>query len=132
VQFLQPLAVQDIALAARDVLHVPRVDEHHVEAAGLEELVERNPIDARGFHRDAGDAAGQEPVGEAVQVRGERLERAHRGRVPVGGDGHVMRLGPAIDAGGIRVDALQQTGARRRLLPLTTLCLLHRRLLSMA
>ena len=29
VQFLQPLAVHDIALAARDVLHMPRVDKHH-------------------------------------------------------------------------------------------------------
>jgi hypothetical protein len=133
VQFLEPLAVHDIALPGRDVLDVPRVDEHHVEPAGLQDLVERDPVDPGGFHRDAGDAAGQQPVGEAVEIRGEGLERAHRGRVPVGGNGHVMHLGPAIDAGGIGVDALQQGQAGRRLpLPVTTRRGLHGRLLSTA
>ena len=132
VQLLQPLAVQDIALAGRDVLHVPRVDEHHGEAAGREDLVQRDPVDPGGFHRHGGDAAGLEPVGEAVEVRGEGRERAHRGRIPVGGDGHVMHLGPAIDAGGIGGDALQAGEAGRRLLPVTTRRLLHGRLLSTA
>jgi hypothetical protein len=51
-------------------------------------------------------AEGRAPVRETVELRREGLERAHRGRVTVGGDGEVMLLGPAFDAGGIRVDAL--------------------------
>jgi hypothetical protein len=33
---------------------------------------------------------------------------AHGGRVTVGGNGDIMLLGPAIDAGGVRIDALQE------------------------
>ena len=32
MQLLDPLAIHDISLSARHVLHVPRIDEHHVEA----------------------------------------------------------------------------------------------------
>jgi hypothetical protein len=46
VELLDPLTVQDIALAARDVPELSRIDEPHREAARGEELEERNPIDA--------------------------------------------------------------------------------------
>ena len=132
VQLLQPLAVHDIGLAAGDVLHMTRVDEHHVEAAGFEDLVERNPVDPGGFHRHSSDAAGGKPVGEAMEIRREGRERAHRSRLTIGRDGDIMLLGSAIDAGGIRVDALQQRGVGRRCSPVTTLGMLHGRLLSTA
>ena len=90
MQLLDPLAVHDIGLAARDVLHVPRVDEDDVEAARLEDLVEGDPVDPGGFHRHGGDAAGREPVGEAMEIRREGLERAHGGCVTVRGDGDVL------------------------------------------
>ena len=108
MQLLEPLAVHDIGLAARDVFHVMGVDEHHVEAAGLQDLVEGDPVDAGGFHGYGGDAADREPVREAVELRRHGRERAHRGRVSADRDGDVMLGGPAIDAGGIRLNALQE------------------------
>ena len=42
MQLLEPLAVHDIGLASGDVLDVPRVDKDHLEAPGLEDLVEGN------------------------------------------------------------------------------------------
>jgi hypothetical protein len=108
MQLLEPLAVHDIGLPTGDVLHVTRVDEDYVEAARLEDLVEGDPVDAGGFHGHGGHAARGEPVSEALEIRREGRERAHWGRVPVGGNGDVVRFGAAIDARGIRVHALQK------------------------
>jgi hypothetical protein len=108
MELLDPLAVDDVGLAAGDILDVTRVDEHDVDAARLEDLVEGDPVDAGGFHGDGGHAARGEPVGQTMEIGRERLERAHRGRVPVGGDGDIVRVGTAIDACGIRVQALQE------------------------
>src|SRR4030095_2355312 len=132
IDLLEPLAVHDIGFAARDVLYVTRVNEDYVEAPRLEDLVEGDSVDAGGFHRHCGDAAGRAPVGEAVELGGNGLERAYGGRVTVGGDGDVMLLGPAVDASGIRVDPGQAREAGRRLLRAATLRLLHGMLLSPA
>ena len=56
VEVAEPLTIRDVALAAGDVLHVPRVDEDDVEAARLENLEDRNPVDAGGLHRHVRDA----------------------------------------------------------------------------
>ena len=108
MQFLEPLAVDDIGFPTRDVFHVTRVDEDHVEAPRFQDLVEGNPVDPGGFHRHGGDAARGEPVGQAMEIRRERGERAHRGRVPVRGHGDIMHGGAAIDARGIGIQALQE------------------------
>ena len=54
VSFAPPLTVEDVALSARHVLHMPCVDEQHLTPAGLEDFVERNPVHAGGFHRHTG------------------------------------------------------------------------------
>ena len=51
-----------------DVFDVAGIDEEHREPAGLEDFEERNPIHAGGFHRHRRDAAGDEPVGERLEV----------------------------------------------------------------
>ncbi len=78
VQVPEPFAVGDITLAPRKILHMTRVDEDHLEAAGVEDLEDRNPIDAGGLHRHVGDATGRQPVGEPLQIRGEGREGLHR------------------------------------------------------
>ena len=108
VQLPEPLAVRDIALAAGDVLHVPRIDEDDVEATALKDLVEGDPIHARGFHRHAGDPTGRQPVRETMQIVGKGLEGPHRRRITIGRDGNVMLGGPAIDAGDMPLDPLQE------------------------
>jgi hypothetical protein len=50
VEVAEPFAVRDITLAAGEVFHVTRVDEDHLEAAGVEDLEDGDPVDARGFH----------------------------------------------------------------------------------
>src|SRR5262249_10278580 len=110
----------------------PRVDKDHADASCLEDLVKGDPVDPGGFHRDGGDTANHEPVGETMEIRREDLERAHRGRVQVGGDGDVVLFGTAIDAGGIRVDTLEECGARCWVLRGKTPRVLHGMLLLAA
>src|SRR5205814_6958382 len=96
MQLLQPLAVHDIRLPTGDVLYVPSIHEDYIDASGLEDLVERDPIDPGRFHGHAGHAALCEPVGQAMEIAREGPERPDGGRVPVGGDGNVVRRGAAI------------------------------------
>jgi hypothetical protein len=42
VQLLELLTVNDVGLAARNVLHEPGIHEDHVEAPSLDDLVERS------------------------------------------------------------------------------------------
>jgi hypothetical protein len=125
VQLLEPLAVQDVGFAAGDVLHVLGVDEHDGHAARLENLVERDPAHPGGFHRHRRDAAGHEPVGEAVEVGREGLERTDRGGVAILRDGDVMLRAAAIDARGVGVNALEERGARGGFQTVTTRLALH-------
>ena len=111
MEFLDPLAVDDVGLAPRDVLHMTGVHENNLQATCLEDVVDRDPINTRSLHRHGFDSAGLEPVGQAVQIRGLRLESAYRFRIPIGGNGHVVVRRPAVDSGGIRIDPRQH---RRR------------------
>src|SRR5262245_7909576 len=111
VQLPDPLTVADIALAAWDVLDVPSVHEYRLQTARFQDLVDRDPVDAGGFHGDRGNATGNEPVGEALQVAREGLERTYRIGVAIGGYGHVVLSRPAVDPGCIGVDAFEK---RRR------------------
>ena len=117
VELAQPLAIRHVALAARDILDVARVDEEHLEAARLEELVDRDPIHARRFHRDARHPARGEPVGEPVQIGREGRERAHRGGVAIRRHRDEVLGRPAIDARDIRIDPLEHASATRAACP---------------
>ena len=108
VQLTQPLTVLDIALAAGDVFDVAGVDEQDREPTRLEDVVDRDPIDAGGFHGDTGDATGDEPVGQPLEVGGKGWERLHRGRVPIGRDGHEMFGRATVDAGDIDLQTLEE------------------------
>ena len=44
VQLLQPLTVEHVGFARFDVAHDFGIDEPHVEAARLQQLVERDPV----------------------------------------------------------------------------------------
>jgi hypothetical protein len=77
VKLLEPLGVVDVRLAPGDVLRVSRVDEEDFEATCLKNLVDGNPINAGGLHRDGGDADLREPVRELMQLAGEASECPH-------------------------------------------------------
>ena len=102
-ELLQPLAVQHVGLATGDILDVARIDQQHGEAARFEQLEQRDPIHAGGFHRHGVHPAPVQPVGQGVQVGREAGELAHRFIVPVGRHRHVVRGAADVDAGGIGV-----------------------------
>ena len=135
-QLLQPLAVQDIGLAARDVLHMPRVDQEHGEAARLQQLEQRDPVHAGGFHRYGIHAAGLQPFGDGVEVDREAGELAHRLVVAVGRHGYEVRCAADVDAGGVGVSDRQRGSGLARFEAAASIaldhCLLHHSLRNVA
>ena len=103
VEILQPLAVLHVGLAAGQVFAVARVDEADVQPRRLEDLEERDPIDAGGLHRDGGDATFLEPVAHGVQVLGEGGEGTHRAGARSGRNRDVDFARAEVNAGGVRM-----------------------------
>ena len=84
MQPLQPLGIADVGLAPGHVLGIAGIDQLHVEATLVEDLVGRDPIDAGRLHHDRLDAACREPVGHPADVVRERAEGAHRFGIMIG------------------------------------------------
>ncbi len=103
VQVLQPLAVLHVTLAPWHVLDMARVDQADLEAAALQDLEKRDPVDPGGLHRYGGDLTGSEPICQCLEILGEGSEVAHRLRVAIRGHRHVVDRGPEVDAGGVGV-----------------------------
>ena len=72
------------------------------------------PLDAGGFHGDGGDPTGDQPIREAVEVGGEGPEELDRGRVPIGGNGHIVLGGAVVDAGDIDLNTFEHRGRATR------------------
>jgi hypothetical protein len=56
-----------------------RIDAHALQAAGLQQLEERNPVDAGRFHGYGGHATVQKPISQGIEGGGAGAEPAHRG-----------------------------------------------------
>ena len=110
VQLPQPLAILNVALAPRHVFDVAGVDEQDLEAAGFEDVVDRDPVDPGRFHGDARHATGEEPIGEAFEVGGKGPEGLDGGGIPIRRDGHVVLSGAAVEAGDIDLDPFEHRG----------------------
>jgi hypothetical protein len=110
VQLLQPLTIENVGLAARNVLHVLCVHQVDVEPTKLEDVVERNPVNAGGLHCYGIDATGRQPVGERVKIIGKRREPANRPRVAVRRHGDPMFVRTDVDCGGVEVNGWQRIG----------------------
>jgi hypothetical protein len=64
---LQPLAVMDIALGPPfDLLHLWRIDQEHLEAPGLLELKQRDPIHPGRFQGYGREPAHGQPVSQGL------------------------------------------------------------------
>lgn len=129
VEVAEPFTIQHIGFARRDVFEMARVDQHHRKSSRLQQLIEGDPIHARGFHRHRADAAGGEPVRQAVQPGRERRKPLHRVLVAIGRHRDIMLGCPAIDPRRIGMDAVQHRRRDTRLRTATAMvfhgCLLH-------
>jgi hypothetical protein len=97
MQVLQPLAIGDVRSSAGHVFDVLGVDQEYLQAAILQNLHERNPIYAGGFHGDSSDSALLQPIRKPVQIDGKRRKHPHGIRVPISGYGHINLSGADID-----------------------------------
>jgi len=66
VQQLNPLAVEDVGLSTRYVADLPGIGQHHLKAAAVENLEQRDPVYAGAFHCHGFNALLLEPVGQTV------------------------------------------------------------------
>src|SRR5437762_713666 len=87
VEILKPLTIQDVGLAARNVVHVLGVDQMDFNVSRLQDLKQWNPVDTRGFHCDRVDAALLQPVRQGVEIFSERGKRSYRFSIPIGRHG---------------------------------------------
>ena len=71
MQLLDPLAIEHIGFAPGHVLQMAGIHQKGFQAAGLQDFKNRNPVDARGFHRHRVHATGDEPIRQGVEIRGE-------------------------------------------------------------
>jgi len=96
-----PPPVRDIRPTTGHVLHMTGIDQADLESASFQDLEQRNPVNASGFHCDRADSAGREPVGQSVQIWSKRGETSDRLRVAIFWHGHVHFGRAHIDAGSI-------------------------------
>ncbi len=85
----QPDGVGDVALAPGQVLHLPGVDQHHLEPGVLEQVVERLPVVPGRLHHHQADPLGDQMLPQPqdrVRRRGPGRHRLHRLATPPAGD----------------------------------------------
>jgi hypothetical protein len=77
-QLSKPDCISHIGFAARQVLDVSGVDQHHLHARQiLQQVVERLPIVAGGFHDDARNLLCGKMIPHRHDLAGGRSERGH-------------------------------------------------------
>jgi hypothetical protein len=91
VKLLQPLSIVDVGLSSRHVLYVPSVHQKDLKASSFENLEDRDPVHARGLHRDCLDSDTREPVRHLVEIATETSERPNRLVVLVAAHGNDMK-----------------------------------------
>lgn len=115
LQTLRCFSIEHVALGpARGMPRLAWLDQQHLETARLEQLEQRDPVDAGRFHNNGSDVAGPQPVGQSDEVGRTGAEGADMrwqiGRVVGrwrGGvccrDRNPVDIGVDVDAGGVWV-----------------------------
>src|SRR6266516_4132731 len=101
MEILEPLTIQYVGLAARNVVHVLSIDQMDFNISRLQDLEERDPVDARGLHSHCVDAALLQPVRQGVQILSECGKRSDRFGISIGRDGDNNLGRPNINAAGV-------------------------------
>src|SRR5207302_4281222 len=108
VEALEPLAVEPIGFGPTGgALGLAGIDQEYLQAPGLQELKQGNPVDPGRFHRDGGHATLNEPVGQGVKVSGEGAETTHGLRVATRRHGDPVLGFADVNASGMGVADLE-------------------------
>lgn len=113
VKILEPLAVLDVGLAPGEMLAMTSVDQTDLHTGRIEDLEERNPIDAGGFHGDGPDATGFEPIAQLQECIGKGIKGADGFGISVGWNGDPDFASADVNAGGVRVESRETTRGSR-------------------
>ena len=116
VKLLDPLAVQDIRLSPRHVLHMPRIHQCYLESRHLQDVVHRDPVDPRRLHGHLPDPARLQPLHHLVDIGGEASEFPHRRLASVRRDRHEVASTPDINPRHVRIDHRQLRNRASQLL----------------
>jgi hypothetical protein len=89
------------------MLEVPTVDQVNFEAARFEQIEDRNPIHASGFHGDRVDATGHQPIRQGLQIDREGAKDADIFGGTVRRDAGPDFTGSDVQTGGVRMNDFQ-------------------------
>src|SRR5271156_1866566 len=103
VKILDPLAIRNVAFASGNALQGMSVDQTHLEAALLQNLIQRYPVNAGGLHRYGANPAHVKPVGQRLQITGEACKHTRSLLISVRRQGNVNLLCPYVNARRIRL-----------------------------
>ena len=106
MQPVDPLAVAAVRLgAAAQLVGVAGVDQQDLEPLGLEQLVQRDPVDAGRFHGHRVDLVLAQEGDDGLQAVGVGGELPDQAGVGFGGEADADPVGARadVDAGGVRV-----------------------------
>jgi hypothetical protein len=106
VQMLQPLAVADVGLASRHVLHMTRVDQTDLHPACLQNLKQRYPVDSGRLHGHCLDSTLLEPVRGGQQIFSEGGKLTNRMGIAIGGHGDINLRRADVDARRVGVNGV--------------------------
>jgi len=104
MQPLQPLRIIDVTLAARHRTGLPSIGNDDLNAAALQHLEHRHPVDAGGLHGHGLDAQRYEPVRHPLNIAGEGLERLHRLVAQLGRHANNVEPRADVDTGSTVMD----------------------------
>ena len=104
MKLLEPLTIRDVAFASRQILDMRRIDQFYFQSSLLQDLERRDPINSRRFHDDRLDVVFAQPVGHPVQIAGKGIKLADIVHGTIFANGHEVKVGADIDAGGMEID----------------------------
>ena len=110
MQLLNPLTIEYVGLATRDILNVSRIDQFYFEPTTVKQLEQWDPVNAGRFHGHRGDATLLQPISKLMEVSSEGGKLAHRDFVTAFRYGDHVSLRTDVDAGGVDVDVSQVCG----------------------
>src|SRR6516162_5448907 len=106
MQPVDPLAVPAVRLGpSPQLLAVAGIDQEDLEPLGLEQLVQRDPVDAGRFHGYRGDLMLAQEGGNGFQTSRMSRKLANQAGSGVGGEANADPVGATadVDAGGVRM-----------------------------